>query len=148
VSTAVRITSGDRLGATIAFSLLAHGVLALGIGFTLDDAAPLVPTLDVILTQTRSETPPEQADFLAQASQQGGGDAEQPERPREPTPAPIPQPERGVAPVPIEASAPRPQPESRTAMVTTTTRRLRRTAPRIIASSIRRRRYRCRPVAR
>ena len=31
-------------------------------------------TLEVILTQTRTETPPEQADFLAQASQQGGGE--------------------------------------------------------------------------
>jgi protein TonB len=103
----------------MAFSLLAHGVLALGIGFSIEDAAPVVPTLDVILTRTHSQTPPEKADFLAQASQEGGGDAELPDRPREPTPAPVPRPEPGVAPAPIEAGAPKPQPQTRQAVLTT-----------------------------
>ena len=109
MSAGPRITPGDRLGATFAFSLIAHGVLALGVGFTVDDPAPLVPTLDVILTRTSGEKPPEKADFLAQASQQGGGEAETPDRPREPQPALVPQPDPGVAPRPIEATAPKPQ---------------------------------------
>lgn len=113
-----RITPGDRLGATIAFSLIAHGVLALGIGFTRDDPAPLVPTLDVILTQTRAEQPPERADFLAQASQQGGGEAETPERPREPQLSAVPKPEPGQVPVPIEPGAPEPEPRRREAVLT------------------------------
>jgi protein TonB len=120
VTPAPRIGPGDRLGATFAFSLIAHGVIALGVGFAIDDPAPLVPTLDIILTQTKSSEPPEQADFLAQSSQQGGGDTETPERPREPQPSPVPKPDQGLAPAPIEASAPRPQPEVRDPVLTTT----------------------------
>src|SRR5690606_39522513 len=66
------ISSGDRLAATLIFSMLAHGVVLLGIGFSVDDPAPVLPTLDVILVQTHSNDPPEKADFLANASQQGG----------------------------------------------------------------------------
>lgn len=113
-----RIGPGDRLGATLAFSLIAHGVLALGVGFTIDDPAPLVPTLDIILTQTRSDQTPKQADFLAQTSQQGGGETDKPDRPREPQPAPVPKPEPGIAPIPIQASAPLPQREVRQPVLT------------------------------
>jgi protein TonB len=120
VSAGPRITPRDRLGATFAFSLIAHGVLALGVGFTIDDPAPLVPTLDVILTRTGGEKPPEKADFLAQASQQGGGESEKPDRPREPQPAPVPQPTPGIAPRPIEASAPKPQKQAAQPVLSTT----------------------------
>jgi protein TonB len=109
VSAAPRITPGDRLGATLVFSLLVHAALLLGVGFTLDDPAPLVPTLEVILTQTRSDTAPDKADFLAASSQQGGGEDEQARRPKEPQAARIPKPEEGVAPIPMEASAPPPE---------------------------------------
>ena len=47
------IGENQRLGATMTLSLLVHGVLMLGVGFALESAAPVVPTLDVILTQTR-----------------------------------------------------------------------------------------------
>lgn len=119
MSGGAKIGPGDRLGATLAFSLVAHGVLALGVGFTIEDPAPVVPTLDIILTRTQSEQTPKQADFLAQSSQQGGGEAEKPDRPREPQPAPVPKPEPGIAPVPIQAAAPRPQRESRQPVLTT-----------------------------
>jgi protein TonB len=118
VSAPPRIGPGDRLGATLAFSLLAHGVIALGVGFTIEDPAPVVPTLDVILTRTRSEQAPKQADFLAQSSQQGGGEADRPDRPREPQPAPVPKPEAGLAPVPVPATAPRPETLTRTPVLT------------------------------
>jgi protein TonB len=90
------------------------------VGFTIDDPAPLVPTLDVILTRTGGEKPPEKADFLAQASQQGGGESEKPVRPREPQPAPVPQPTPGIAPRPIEASAPKPQKQAAQPVLSTT----------------------------
>jgi periplasmic protein TonB len=105
-----RATPGDRLAATFAFSLIAHGVVVLGVGFTVDDPAPLLPTLEVILTESSSPAPPEQADFLAQANQQGGGESEKAERPREPTSAPQPRPQPGVAQESLEASAPPPRP--------------------------------------
>ncbi|MGH8032106.1 MAG: energy transducer TonB, partial [Luteimonas sp.] len=38
----------QRLSATLVLSLLLHGMLILGVGFALDDAAPVLPTLDVI----------------------------------------------------------------------------------------------------
>ena len=64
----------ERLSATMVLSLLLHGMLILGLGFALSDAAPVLPTLDVILTQTSTALTPKQADFLAQASNQGGGE--------------------------------------------------------------------------
>ncbi len=114
-----RITPGDRLGATLVFSLLVHAAAVFGIGFTLDDPAPLVPTLEVILTQTRSDKAPDKADFLAASSQQGGGEDERARRPREPQAARMPQPEQGIAPITMEAAAPAPQPPAETAVVTT-----------------------------
>nr|WP_282452892.1 energy transducer TonB [Lysobacter sp. CAU 1642] len=95
--------------ATVLFSLLVHAMLVFGIGFAVDDPAPLVPTLDIILTETRSETPPEKADFLAASSQQGGGESEEAKRPSEPTSADVPKATPGVAAVeqPVGAPAPR-----------------------------------------
>ena len=123
-----RITPADRMGATVAFSLVFHGVLALGIGFTRDDAAPLVPTLDVILTQTRGEKPPEQADFLAQSSQQGGGETETAERPREAQLGSVPKPTPGQAALPRPPQAPAPEPERRRAVLTTSAEQPRQAA--------------------
>ncbi len=116
--TAPRISSGDRLGATLAFSLIAHGIVLLGVGFAQEDPAPLVPTLDVILTQTHSPEPPDKADFLAQASQQGGGETTTPERPQDPQSAPVPKPEEGVAPREMQVSAPLPQPVKPESVIT------------------------------
>jgi len=116
---APNISSADRLSATLIFSLLIHGVLLLGIGFSIEDPAPVLPTLDVILVQTHSNDPPEKADFLANASQQGGGDAEKPDRPSDTQPAPAPNPVPGLAPVPMEEGAPKPQELEAQAIVTT-----------------------------
>jgi protein TonB len=101
---------GDRLSATLALSLVAHGVVLLGIGFSREDPAGVQPTLDVMLTETRSEKAPERADFLAQASQRGGGDADIAERPREPQLGNVVREQPGVARQPLQAQAPAPQP--------------------------------------
>ena len=120
MSSAPRITSGDRLSATLVFSLIAHGILALGIGFSIDDPAPVLSTLDVILVQTHSDDEPDKADFLAQVSQSGGGESDSVERPSEMQPAPAPNPAPGIAPVPMEAGAPQPRAQTREAMITST----------------------------
>jgi protein TonB len=114
------VSEGDRLGATLVFSLIAHGVLALGLGFSVDNPAPLRPTLDVILTETRSTAAPEKADFLAQSNQQGGGDSDKPERPSELVSSPVPKPTPGIAPAPVSAAAPMPERLREQAVVTTT----------------------------
>ena len=72
----------ERLRATLVLSLLVHGMLVLGVGFALNEAAPVLPTLDVILTEATTTLTPEQADFLAQASNRGGGEHDEARRPR------------------------------------------------------------------
>lgn len=114
------IGPGDRLSATLALSAILFGVLILGVGFALDPPAPVAPTLDVILTETRSETPPADADFIAQANNQGGGDSDRAERPREEQLAPVPKPEEGLAPEPLVAQAPPPEPEPVPRLLSTT----------------------------
>ena len=102
--------AGQRLGATLALSLAVHAVVLLGVGFSLHRAAPVMPTLDVILTRTTTPLTPEQADFLAQANNQGGGEHERSNRPRENQSGPLPQPASGVAARQLRAQAPDPQP--------------------------------------
>lgn len=64
-------------------------------------------SLDVILVQHATETPPEEADFLAQASQRGGGESPDRERPSAP-------PAAQVDPLEVPNMPPEPevQPES------------------------------------
>ncbi|WP_370465098.1 energy transducer TonB [Luteimonas terricola] len=105
----------ERLGATLVLSLLVHGMLVLGIGFALEEAAPVLPTLDVILTRTTSPLTQAQADFLAQASNQGGGEDEASRRPRDAQAGQLPQEEAGVAQRAARAQSPdvAPPPEAR-----------------------------------
>jgi protein TonB len=116
---APRVDENARLGATLALSLLVHGIVLLGLGFTLDDAAPVVPTLDVILSQTRTPLTPRQADFLAAASQQGGGDRDKSQRPREAQAGWVPQTQAGVAPEPLRAQSPQAAPPPQARVITT-----------------------------
>lgn len=110
-----RVTEPQRLGATLTLSLLVHGVLILGVGFAVGGNAPLVPTLDVIFSQTSTPLTPKQADFLAQANQQGGGDHDTPQRPRDSQAGIVPQPDDGLAPVPMQRqdAAEPPPPQAR-----------------------------------
>ncbi len=111
---------GQRLGATMVLSLLLHALLLLGVGFTLESAAPVVPTLDVILTRTTSALTPKQADFLAQASNEGGGESERSTRPRDNQSGPLPQDSDGLAPRELRAQSPAPQPPPEARIITST----------------------------
>lgn len=110
--------SADRLGVTLLFSVVAHAVLALGLTFEFEKPAPRLPTLDVILVQSANSEKPEKADFVAQASNSGGGDADKAYRPSQPLSSPVPKPQEGAAPVPLEDGAPRPTPPSPTEVLT------------------------------
>jgi periplasmic protein TonB len=120
VVAAPRVGENERLSATLALSLIVHGMLVLGLGFALDDAAPVVPTLDVILSQTQTPLTPKEADFLAAANQQGGGESAQAKRPRDSQAGWIPQPETGLAPQPLRAQSPQTVPPPETRVVTAT----------------------------
>jgi len=74
-----KVTSSDRLGMTIFFALLFHGIVILGITFVSSPSAKqkIPPSLDVILVNTSNSETPDKADFLAQTSQDGGGNSEE-----------------------------------------------------------------------
>jgi protein TonB len=63
-----------------------HAAVLFGVtfGVSLEPLPRLADTLDVVLVQWRSEEEPEQADYLAQASQKGGGETTEKSRPAEP----------------------------------------------------------------
>lgn len=114
------VVESRRLGATLAISLALHLFVILAIGFAPEKAAPITPTLDVIFTETQSALTPKQADFLAQASNQGGGEQEKTTRPREPQSGLSPQPEPGVAPRELRAQTPAPSPPPQARIVAST----------------------------
>ena len=114
-----QVGPAERLSATTVLSLVAFGVLILGVAFRQEDAAPVVPTLDVILTQTSTPEPPKQADFLAQSSNQGGGNSDKVQRPREDQSARVPKTQPGVAPQALRAQVPPPAPDPRQRLLTT-----------------------------
>ncbi len=82
--------NNDRLGLTTFGSVLLHVVIVLGIGFTAPQILPKtnpLQTLDITLVNTRSNLAPDEADYLAQANQQGGGDTDKVQIARSPLPA-------------------------------------------------------------
>ncbi|HEC19204.1 MAG TPA: energy transducer TonB [Gammaproteobacteria bacterium] len=79
-----KIGTGDRLSLTIFFAIVLHSLIILGISFSGEDrSAPpqKLPGLEVTLVQSRSDKEIKDADFLAQANQEGGGDTEEKVRP-------------------------------------------------------------------
>jgi len=69
--------SNDRFAVSILMALGLHAAILLGVGFVLDYKPLTHPleTLDVVLVNWRSESKPDEADFLAQATQLGGGES-------------------------------------------------------------------------
>lgn len=105
----------DRFSISLLLALAIHAVVLMGIGFVLD-INPLrkaVETLDVVLVNFRSESEPEEADFLAQASQVGGGEAEDPEKPAHEFSSDLPSPSEGDMPLSSMESLPEPARDSR-----------------------------------
>jgi protein TonB len=91
-------TSNDRFAVSILMALGLHAMVLLGVGFVLDFKPLTHPleTLDVVLVNWRSESNPDEADFLAQASQQGGGESTETSRPSQENTGASPGPADGV----------------------------------------------------
>jgi protein TonB len=94
-------TSNDRFAVSVLMALGLHAVMLLGIGFVMDFKPLTHPleTLDVVLVNWRSETTPDEADFLAQASQQGGGESVDASRPSQENTGASPGPAEGEDPL-------------------------------------------------
>lgn len=73
------ISAKDRLVFLVFLSLALHAVIILGVVFTatelLENKEP--PQLEILLVQSKSDKAPEDADFLANANKEGGGDSDQ-----------------------------------------------------------------------
>ena len=93
--------SNDRIAVSFLMALVLHAVVLLGIGFAMDFKPLTHPleTLDVVLVNWRSESKPDEADFLAQASQQGGGESSDTSRPSQENTGAAPGPAEGEDPV-------------------------------------------------
>jgi periplasmic protein TonB len=85
VDSGVRASTADRLSSTLFLAVLFHGIVILGVTFTVSPLGndDLIPTLRVTLVQenTISRTVPDDDVYLAQRSQAGGGDTASGDRP-------------------------------------------------------------------
>lgn len=90
----------DRIGLTIFFALAFHAIIILGVSFDLENLlnADTASTMEITLVHSHSRETPEEADYLAQANQIGGGNLEEKVRPTSPFSNPFPTPEDGIAP--------------------------------------------------
>ena len=70
-------SSGDRLSFSLFLAAALHVALILGIGFALPEIREPSRSMEVTLAQFQSRDAPEDADFLAQADQQGSGSLEE-----------------------------------------------------------------------
>ena len=105
--TTKRETARDRLVTTVCFAVLVHGLVILGVGFT-DGVPATVPgqrALEITLVDAPTDDAPEQADYLADAAQRGGGNIDERLRARSPDAA-IGDPSAAAA----HARGPSPQP--------------------------------------
>ena len=95
------LANNDRFAVSVLMALALHLVILLGVGFVLDFKPLTHPleTLDVVLVNWRSETKPDEADFLAQASQQGGGESTEASRPSQENTGASPGPADGDDPL-------------------------------------------------
>jgi len=113
----------DRLGLMLIFATAFHLLVILGISFVTDDVkeeASMVPSLEVTLVKNKSFADLDDADYLAQVNQEGGGDTQKKLRPETifESLLPLEQPELTSLNPPALQPAPK-QPNSRTELLTT-----------------------------
>jgi protein TonB len=86
------VTTTDRMALAVFFAVVLHAMIILGITFGTDILKPQdshLPSLDITLSSHESP-PPEEAEYLAQSSQEGGGNTTEKVRPQEHLPAQAP----------------------------------------------------------
>jgi protein TonB len=99
------VTATDRFTLTLFFAVVLHAMIILGITFGTPDADPPdkeLPTLEITIA-TRKTPRPDDADYLAQTSQDGGGNVTEKVRPQQAMPEQAPAvAQQQPAPAPIE----------------------------------------------
>lgn len=117
IATSPKIGAPQRLSATTLLSLAIHLVVLLGVGFAARGAAPVVPTLDVIMSTTKTALSPKQAAFLAQANNEGGGEHDKTSKPSAPQSGLALTETEGLAARTMRAQSPAPQPPPETRVI-------------------------------
>ncbi|MCF6231381.1 MAG: TonB family protein [Gammaproteobacteria bacterium] len=109
---ATPIKSSDRLSFTIFIAVIVHLVLVLGVVFEYElNKPPVLTEMEVIFIQNSTSSEESDADYLAQVTQQGGGNTEEKVRPTSPPPSELPSDNPNEAPAPqVERVASNPEP--------------------------------------
>ena len=81
------IAPSDRLALTLCCAIVVHATVILGVSFSPPSQKPLDRPLDVILVHQKNPEKPKEAEVLAQAAQEGGGDSAE-KAPATPSPPP------------------------------------------------------------
>jgi len=101
-----QITPADRLGLTLCLAIITHGIIILGVTFSPEKPArPKYETMEIILVQQQSD-PVKDAQFLAQANLEGGGESKERVNPSTPVPAPFPDQKPQIAAAPVVKTPP------------------------------------------
>lgn len=105
----------DRFMVFLVLAVALHALVLFGVhfGISLNPVPRLADTLDVVLVQWRSESEPEKADYLAQATQKGGGETTEKVRPAEEVSGVLPTPSTGQDIQQAVEQTPAPRVESR-----------------------------------
>lgn len=146
------VSAFDRLGFTLFLAVALHAAGILGVTFSAALSPPPAQTLEVTLAHYASEEAPQEADFIAQANQQGSGESDEkliptsqeqadfqhrdvqevaPQQPLTPTPVTPskPTPTALIEPAPSQAEAPAPPAARPEKPVVSTTALEKRQAP-------------------
>ena len=112
----------DILSIALFVAAIVHAIVLLGVSFrpALEEMRT-PPTLEVILVEkvaAATEEEPEEPEYLAQSSQDGGGDTDENARPSSPFSSELDSDANGVAAAPVLASAPAPSVESAEEIIT------------------------------
>ncbi len=110
----------DRMSVALLLALLLHAALVLGLSFHLEfnPVRQAAETLDVVLVNFRTENEPEEAEFLAPVSQEGGGDFEEVEKPSQDISPEVPSLAEGDMPATSPEVLPSPAEQARETVVT------------------------------
>jgi protein TonB len=105
----------DRMSVALIVALVIHAALLLGLSFQLEfnPVKRAAETLDVVLVNFRTESEPEEAEFLAPVSQEGGGEYEEVEKPTAELSPEVPSLAEGDMPVSSTEALPRPEDSQR-----------------------------------
>lgn len=105
----------DRMTVSLVLALVLHAALLLGLSFHLefDPVRRAAETLDVVLVNFRTDAEPEEAEFLAPVSQEGGGAFDELEKPSQELSPEVPSLAEGDMPVASPEALPTPADSAR-----------------------------------